>query len=59
MAKAVGEKREARKMIEGIRGRREQPPTGLKYRVWGVEQDSMEVDGQSKGEYRRRTVSRA
>ena len=31
VAKAVWEKREARKMIEGIRDRGEQPPTGLKY----------------------------
>ena len=31
MAKAVGEKREAWKMIEGIRDRGEQPPTGLKH----------------------------
>ena len=31
VAKAVGEKREAWKMIEGIRGRGEQPPTGLRH----------------------------
>ena len=31
MAKAVGEKREAWKMIEGIRDRGEQPSTGLKH----------------------------
>ena len=31
MAKAVGEKREAWKMIEGIRDRGEQPYTGLKH----------------------------
>ncbi len=31
MAKAVGEKREAWKMIEGIRDRWEQPSTGLKH----------------------------
>ena len=31
VAKAVGEKREAWKMIQGIRGRGEQPSTGLKH----------------------------
>ena len=31
MAKAVGEKREAWHMIEGIRDRGEQPPTGLRH----------------------------
>ena len=31
LAKGVGEKREAWKMIEGIRDRGEQPPTGLRH----------------------------
>ena len=31
VAKAMGEKREAYKMIEGIRDRGEQPPTGLRH----------------------------
>ena len=37
MAKAVGEKREAWKMIEGFRDRGEQPPTGLRH-MWLYDQ---------------------
>ena len=43
VANEVGEKREARKMIEGIRDRGEQPPTGLEAPVWPEEDGSRVV----------------
>ena len=57
MAKAVGEKREAWTMIEGIRDRGEQPPTGLN--VWLEEEGRQEGCGQSTDEYGGRTVPKA
>ena len=49
MAKTVGEKREAWKMIEGFRDRAEQPTTNrLKAPVWPEEEGSQEGGGQSK-----------
>ena len=51
VAKPVGEKREAWKMIEGIRDRGEQPPTGLR-----PEEGSQEGGGQSTEEYGEITV---
>ena len=57
MAKAVGEKREAWKMIEGFRDRREQPRTGAP--VWPEEEGSQEGGGQTTEEYGGRTVPKA
>ena len=55
VAKTVGEKREAWKMIEGIRDRGEQPSTGAP--VWP--EGSQESGGQSTEEYGGRTVPKA
>ena len=54
VAKAVGEKREAWRMIEGIRDRGEQPPTGLR-----PKEGSQEGGGQSTEEYGEKTVPKA
>ena len=57
MAKAVGEKREAWEMIEGITDRGEQPSTSLiTYNVWPEEEGG---GGQITEEYGGRNVPKA
>ena len=52
MAKAVGEKREAWKMIKFIKDRGEQP-------IWPEEEGNQEGGGQSTAEYGGRNVPKA
>ena len=59
VAKEVQEKREEWKMIEGIRDRGEQPPTGLRH-LWPEEEEgSQEGGGESTEQYGGRTVPEA
>ena len=59
IAKAVGMKRESWKMIEVIRDRGEQPPTGLTHPVRSEEEANQEGSGQSTEECRGITVPKA
>ena len=56
MANAVGEKREAWEMIEGIRDRGEQPPTSLSTYMYGQKKEG---GGQITEEYGGRNVPKA
>ena len=56
MAKAVREKREAWKTIEGFRDRGEQPPTGLMHLYDHKYEGNQEGGGQNTGVYGGRTA---
>ena len=59
VAKAMGEKRETWMMIEGMRDRGEQPPTGLGHLYGQKKKCSQDGDGQSTEECGGRTVPKA